>query len=167
VEEGTRMRELLASQLTTSVRWEETIRLMQRQGIQYAIEIGPQKVLKQLNRKIARNIQTYAMDVPVDWPSMFKLRDLKPTFIDQCLSIAVSTRNQNNNALEYEKGAIEPYKRLQQIHHEWVQEGVELTYSRKKESLELLEQILICKQVIEVDILNRLTGLTYQLNGEG
>lgn len=161
------VRKMLADQLTTRVRWEETIRLMQREGVQYAIEIGPQKVLKQLNRKTACNIKSLALDVPEDWSSLFQLRRLKPDFMDQCLSLAVSTRNNNWNAAEYEKGAVEPYKRLLQIHDEWKREGIELSHLLRKESLQLVQQILACKQVSEDDQLNRLAELAYQLSGEG
>ncbi|QJD81937.1 ACP S-malonyltransferase [Cohnella herbarum] len=157
----------LAEQLTTAVRWEETVRLMQRSGVHYAIEIGPHKVLKQLNRKTARNIRSYALDVPEDWPSMFELRRLKPAFIDQCLTIAVTTRNRNDDAEQYRKGAIEPYKRLLQIREQSAAEGSEPSCSRKKESFELLSGILACKRVAEEELNDRLADLVYQLNGEG
>jgi [acyl-carrier-protein] S-malonyltransferase len=165
--DSTTLRQKLAEQLTTAVRWEETVRLMQRQGVQYAIEIGPNKVLKQLNRKTARNIRSYALDVPEDWDSLFELRRLKPAFIDQCLTVAVTTRNRNDDAEQYRKGAIEPYKRLLQIQEQSVAEGSELSYSRMKESFELLTEILACKRVAEDEQNERVAHLVYQLNGEG
>lgn len=46
-----RIRELLAKQLTSSVRWVETMEVLANQSIQLILEVGPGKVLKGLGRK--------------------------------------------------------------------------------------------------------------------
>ena len=50
------IRELLIQQLTSSVRWEETINTMVENGVEYFIEVGPGKVLKSLLRRINRSL---------------------------------------------------------------------------------------------------------------
>ena len=50
------IRDLLIQQLTSSVRWEETINTMVENGVDYFIEVGPGKVLKSLLRRINRSL---------------------------------------------------------------------------------------------------------------
>ncbi|RRQ20592.1 ACP S-malonyltransferase [Thiohalobacter thiocyanaticus] len=50
------IRDLLARQLHNPVRWVETIRYMQAEGVTRLIECGPGKVLAGLNRRIAKDM---------------------------------------------------------------------------------------------------------------
>lgn len=52
VEEEAAMRQSLVAQVTDSVRWEQQIRAMQREGVELYIEIGPGKTLSGMLRKI-------------------------------------------------------------------------------------------------------------------
>jgi [acyl-carrier-protein] S-malonyltransferase len=54
----------LRAQLTSPVRWTETIRAMVRQGIGAFIELGPGAVLCGLIRRIAPEARTIALDGP-------------------------------------------------------------------------------------------------------
>ncbi|MDO9514839.1 MAG: ACP S-malonyltransferase [Syntrophales bacterium] len=51
-------KELLARQLNSPVRWQETIERMSQRGIRTVIEIGPKKTLTGLIRRIDRDIKT-------------------------------------------------------------------------------------------------------------
>jgi [acyl-carrier-protein] S-malonyltransferase len=53
-----RVKELLVTQVSSPVRWEESIRKMVREGIEQIIEIGPGKVLSGLMKRIDPNIET-------------------------------------------------------------------------------------------------------------
>lgn len=165
--ETARLAERLAEQLTRTVRWEETMRRMQREGVHYAVEIGPQQVLKQLTRRTARNIRAYALDTPDDWPPMFALRRHVPSFVDRCLAIAVSTRNRNPDPADYRAGIAEPWTRLRQLGEEAQEEDGVPAGARERESLALLRRILACKQVPEAEQAERLAELAYHTNGEG
>ncbi|MDI6734588.1 MAG: ACP S-malonyltransferase [bacterium] len=50
------IRESLTKQISGSVLWEDSVRFMIKQGVTTFIEIGPEKVLKGLIRRIASNI---------------------------------------------------------------------------------------------------------------
>lgn len=59
------LRTLLAEQVTSPVRWADTMRLLEREGVTHVIEIGPGKVLATLARRemvgiTAANIDTMA-----------------------------------------------------------------------------------------------------------
>jgi [acyl-carrier-protein] S-malonyltransferase len=53
---------MLSKQLTSPVRWEETIRNMIADGADEFIEIGPGKVLQGLVKRIDSNVKFYGID---------------------------------------------------------------------------------------------------------
>jgi [acyl-carrier-protein] S-malonyltransferase len=58
------VRDALKRQVTSAVRWEESIRAMIEQGVDLFIEVGPGKVLSGLMRQIDRNAEClHAEDV--------------------------------------------------------------------------------------------------------
>ncbi|MGM0445028.1 MAG: ACP S-malonyltransferase [Bacillota bacterium] len=52
----------LEKQLTSPVRWVESMELMGNKGIDVALEVGPGRVLKTLMRRIDRSIKTYNVE---------------------------------------------------------------------------------------------------------
>lgn len=60
------IRELLVKQISSSVRWQQTIELMIESGVDTFVEIGPGKTLSGFMRKITRdeNIRTYHIETP-------------------------------------------------------------------------------------------------------
>ncbi|GAB4578951.1 MAG: ACP S-malonyltransferase [Anaerolineales bacterium] len=66
----TRVRDLeddLKAQLTSRVRWTESIQFMLEQGIDTFIEIGPGSVLSNLVKRIGRDTQRYTLGKPEDF----------------------------------------------------------------------------------------------------
>ncbi|NOY52180.1 MAG: ACP S-malonyltransferase [Deltaproteobacteria bacterium] len=53
------VREGLVRQLTSTLRWEESIRAMLARGIEIFVEVGPGKVLSNLIRRIDRNVRVF------------------------------------------------------------------------------------------------------------
>ncbi len=60
------IRQEMADQLTSAVRWTATIQWMAGQGVSRALEIGPQKVLAGLNKRIDRKVKTHPIRKPED-----------------------------------------------------------------------------------------------------
>ncbi len=58
---------LLERQVQSSVYWEDTIRSMDRDGVDQVVEIGPGKTLSALFKKTAPGIQTYHIDTVQDF----------------------------------------------------------------------------------------------------
>ena len=60
------IKELLVKQISSSVRWQQTIELMIESGVDTFVEIGPGKTLSGFMRKITRdeNIKTYHIETP-------------------------------------------------------------------------------------------------------
>ncbi len=66
VTDAVNIRELLVKQISSSVRWQQTIELMIESGVDTFVEIGPGKTLSGFMRKITRdeNIKTYLIETP-------------------------------------------------------------------------------------------------------
>ena len=58
IETGEQAREALVRQVSTAVRWEESVRLMIEEGVNTFVEVGPGKVLSGLLRQIERSVAT-------------------------------------------------------------------------------------------------------------
>lgn len=59
--DAAQIRDALARQLHSPVRWVETVQAMAAQGVTHAVECGPGKVLTGLNKRINGSIQTFAL----------------------------------------------------------------------------------------------------------
>jgi [acyl-carrier-protein] S-malonyltransferase len=62
--DGERVKALLLEQITSPVRWEESMTVLSRAGITEAVEFGEGRVLAGLMRRINRNIKVRATDEP-------------------------------------------------------------------------------------------------------
>jgi [acyl-carrier-protein] S-malonyltransferase len=61
----------LTTQITSSVRWVETIQYMVSKGVSSFIEIGPGKVLSGLVKRIDRGLTVFNIEVPEDIEKLF------------------------------------------------------------------------------------------------
>ena len=66
VTENSRVRELLAKQVSGTVRWRESMLLMLADGVDTFIEIGPGKTLTGFLRKIDREAKAMNVETPAD-----------------------------------------------------------------------------------------------------
>ncbi|MBI5400369.1 ACP S-malonyltransferase [Candidatus Saganbacteria bacterium] len=62
VSQGVKMKELLIKQVTSPVRWEESIKRMITDGVNSFVEVGPGKVLNGLIKKINANVEVKSYD---------------------------------------------------------------------------------------------------------
>ncbi len=68
--EGDSISALLEKQVQSGVYWEDTIRAMERDGVDTVVEIGPGKTLSAFFKKTAPGIQTYAIDTVSDFETV-------------------------------------------------------------------------------------------------
>lgn len=62
VTDASRIKELLAKQISSSVRWRETMERMLAEGVDTFVEIGPGKTLTGFLRKISRDVTVYNVE---------------------------------------------------------------------------------------------------------
>jgi [acyl-carrier-protein] S-malonyltransferase len=63
-QERSRVAELLVRQIDGAVLWEQSVSLMANAGVTHALEIGPQKVLAGLVKRIDKRIQVLSVSDP-------------------------------------------------------------------------------------------------------
>ena len=67
VTEAEDVKPLLERQVSSSVRWEQTMRMMLADGVDTFIEMGPGKTLSGFMRKISRNVTMYNIENMADF----------------------------------------------------------------------------------------------------
>lgn len=148
---------LLTEQMTHPVLWRETIAYLKNQGTEMAVEIGPQTVLRNLMKSNAPLIRAFSYDKEEDVrnlkntvatpPSgMVKSRDFQHTVVTKCIQIAICTRNRNWDNDEYQKGVVEPYRKIQKIQEELEKSNQEPTLEQMKEALDMLKSVFVTKK---------------------
>jgi len=66
VSDPEKIRGLLVSQVTSMVRWRESVCLMGESGVKTVVEVGTGKVLSGLTRRINRELETINLEDPID-----------------------------------------------------------------------------------------------------
>lgn len=158
---------LLTQQLTMAVRWTESMAYLEKQGIEIAVEIGPKTVLRNMMKSDAPSIKAFSYDKAEDVSELKKILSaaalksetatgsqpvnmdnvLRNKFIAKCIHIAVTTRNRNWDNDEYQKGVIDPYRKVQQLQERLEKEGKEATLEEMKEALSMLQSVFFTKKV--------------------
>jgi [acyl-carrier-protein] S-malonyltransferase len=148
--------ENLVEQLVQPVQWVASMAYLQSQGIELAVEIGPGTVLRDLMKKNAPGILALSYDKEKDVKQiMEKLSPQNPAVVDKaaklklisrCLAIVVCTPNQNWDNDQYQKGVVEPYRKVQQMLDELEKADIEPTPEQMKEALEMLRLVFKTKR---------------------
>lgn len=71
-QKGEEIRDLLIRQVTSRVRWRESILTMVKQGVTTTIEVGAGKVLTGLSKRIEPSLRTFALNTPQDIEAFLK-----------------------------------------------------------------------------------------------
>ncbi|MBT4711234.1 MAG: ACP S-malonyltransferase [Alphaproteobacteria bacterium] len=72
VSDAEEIRELLEQQITSRVRWRETVDAMGAAGVDTLVEVGAGKVLTGINRRINRDLVTVSVETPEDVEAFLK-----------------------------------------------------------------------------------------------
>jgi [acyl-carrier-protein] S-malonyltransferase len=159
--------ENLTLQIVKPVQWRASMAYLEQQGVETAVEMGPGNVLKNLMKSNAKGIVTFSLDKPDDRKALAemlatnnqpaaasqaavqepkKVLKLNSTVVTRCLAIAVCTRNRNWNDEEYQKGVVEPYRKIQQLQDELEKDGKEPTKEQMQSALDMLRSVFVTKQ---------------------
>lgn len=153
---------LLTEQLTCPVQWQKSMAYLQDQGVAHAVELGPQTVLRNLMKSNAPGIKAYSFDKEEDVrelktakttaTSTTILENLNPggfqhTVVTKCIQIAVCTRNRNWDNDEYQKGVVEPYRKIQKLQEELEKEGRQPSVEEMRQALDMLRSVFATKKV--------------------
>jgi [acyl-carrier-protein] S-malonyltransferase len=157
--------ENLVQQLVQPVQWTDSMKYLQSQGIDLAVEAGSMTVLKDLMKKNIPEIPVFSYDKEPDRKQLEEKlprtasastgsapgaasvdKAMKLKLMIRCLAIVVCTRNQNWDNDEYQKGVVEPYRKIQQLVDELEKENKEPTLAQMTEALEMLRLVFKTKK---------------------
>ncbi len=148
--------DLLTEQLVQPVQWESTMKFLYESGVRTVMEIGPKTVLANLAVKNIPDIKAFSYDKSEDIEKFRKIINNntsgrnenipESTVVTRCLAIAVCTKNKNWDNEEYQKGVIEPYRRIQRLQEELDKTGDKPSLEQMKEALEMLKSVFETKK---------------------
>jgi [acyl-carrier-protein] S-malonyltransferase len=143
----------LTKQIVQPVRWQESMDYIQKQGVDLAVELGPQTVLRNLMKKNAPSVTTYTFDNEPD------VRVLKRQInsneqkmnkglevITHCIAAAVCTKNRNWDDNEYQKGVVQPYTMIKKMKEEISKEGRQPTIEEVRQALDMVKSVFSTKK---------------------
>lgn len=144
------IRDRLNVQMTSAVRWKETIDYMLRQGVNTFIELGPKTALTNLIKRDFSHVRAYSYED--NYEQMMSIIDeqvaeKRPSVVSRSLGIAVCMRNENWDDAEYQKGVIEPYRKIQALGNKLEEEGREESFEDIKQAIEMLRSVFVTKKV--------------------
>ncbi|MEK4460621.1 MULTISPECIES: ACP S-malonyltransferase [Paenibacillus] len=163
---------LLTDQLMRPVLWTACMNRMATLPVDAFIDTGPRESLGPLLKEHFPEATVYAIDsvhstIQDCLPKMrhkpgrsFLRRKSNP--MDKCLSIAVCTKNHNEDEDEYQKNVVEPYKILQRMKEEITVSSKEPTLEQTERSLHLLRTILKGKKLPVDELRLRLEQAIYE-----
>lgn len=146
----------LTHQIYKPVRWQETMDYLKGKGVNTIIELGPKSVLKNLAIKGMEGISAYSFDLEDDVKALDELlkgqkqAEKESTsnyykLITRTMAIAVCTKNSNWNSEEYQKGVVEPYRKIKNMCEELDRENRQPTFEQMKEAVHMLVSVFNTK----------------------
>lgn len=149
----------LSEQIVKPVQWQLSMEYLKNRGVQAAVEMGPKNVLTNLMKKNVPSIPVYPCETKeniLEIESLFsednsdkntELINKKLSFITKCLAICVCTKNSNWDNDEYQKGVVEPYRKIQKLLDSLEKEGKEPAIGQLQEAYDALQSVLLTKKL--------------------
>lgn len=172
-EDKEQIRDLLTQQIVSPVNWYATMKYLERNGVDTAIEFGPKATLRNLVRNNTAGIAAYSYDKQEDIEEMKsallpgkETSDTSSTFslISRSLGISVSTKNNNWNNEEYVRGVIEPYERIAKLQAELEETGKQPTVEQMNQAVDMLRSVFRTKQTPMEEQIARFNQLFQETN---
>jgi len=144
----------LTMQIVKPVQWIQSMKYIENQGIEMAIEMGPKTVLKNMMKKNLPNLEAYSYDKEDDIRNIKQVLvpgslidgSTKLRLMTRCMAIAVCTRNTNWDNEEYNKGVIEPYRKIRDLVEELEKNVQEPNIEQMQAALDMLKSNFITKK---------------------
>ena len=165
----------LVLHLTNPVKWSQSMKLLERRGVNVAIEMGPKNLITNIVRSNSNEISAICLGNKKERNEFFtkyKTHEMYskhiPTIITKCLVAGVATPNKNWDNDEYEAGVVKPYNEIQSIQNKIESKELILNDEIIRKCLENLKTIFITKKLPESEQKEWLTqmleetGLNYQ-----
>lgn len=158
---------LLTKQMTSTIKWYDSMLFLLAQGVDQFIELGPGQVLGRLMKQISKQSPAYLIEHIDNYkpkePEESEKLQVYVQIIDACLANAVSTENINLDD-DYTNFVFPPYEKLKRMKDEADKETGSNLRQRGIESIELLKAILFFKKVNVLEVESRLAPIQRSLS---
>ncbi|MGM1057637.1 ACP S-malonyltransferase [Saccharothrix sp. Mg75] len=163
------IREALAVQLTSPVRWSRIVASLVDRKAAVWIEVGPKQVLKKMLTGVVGAGEVHNLDedrerVDAVIDRLVELKKREPGLVGLFLGAAAATRNRNFDAEEYQRGVVLPYRELQDLSK---LDQATLPDERKQAALDLLLTIMRTKRVPEAEQRDRVESILRRTGDTG
>ncbi len=166
--------DILTKQVVDAVRWHESMKYLAGLDIDFAIEMGPKNVLKNLMKKNLKELTAYTFDREDD-KKMIRNRlavkenssngdDKFMAVITRCMAVAVCTKNSNWNNDEYNSGVIEPYRYIKQMQMSMEKDGIKPTKEQAEEAIDMLKSVFKTKGTPNEERIKRFNQILDETN---
>ncbi|CAH8243390.1 ACP S-malonyltransferase [Paenibacillus melissococcoides] len=157
----------LTKQMTSTVRWYETMVFLHAQGVRHYVELGPGRVLEQLAKQAFKRSSVLGIDSMDKKGNWRKADDMPVTvqhicarIVDGCLAVAASAENRNEDEHEFEHTIHPAYKELKRIKESLVALGeMAKPIMHASTAIERAEVILTAKKLDKLEVEARLSPL--------
>lgn len=153
---------LLTKQMTSTVKWYDSMLFLLAQGVDQFIELGPGQVLGRLMKQISKHSPAYLIEhmdnLKPNEPAESERLQVYVQIIDACLANAVSTENVNRSE-EYITSVLPPYDKLKRMKNEADKETGSNLRQLGIDAIELLRIILLVKEVNAREVESRLAQI--------
>jgi [acyl-carrier-protein] S-malonyltransferase len=145
--------ENLIRQLYSPVLWSSTVNYLASRDVHCFVEIGPKKILKSLVRQILPDPEVYSFETDLD--KIYKLSnkysesDSYEKVIQKCLTLAVTTRNNNPQDHEYNGGVILPIKNIKELIADYNENALPPSLVETGKAITMLKQVFQTKKINE------------------
>ena len=167
----------LTKQVVNPVRWSESMNYLKGHDVDFAIEMGPKTVLKNLMKRNIKEVPVYSFEteehiaavknqLPDTGKQSTKNRGNLMLLITRCMGVAVCTKNSNWDDNEYQKGVVEPYRSIKQKQIKLEEEGIEPTLEQAEEALLMLKSVFKTKGTSEKEQVERFNQILKETGTE-
>lgn len=159
--------ENLTAQIVMPVQWVNCMIYAKMAMVQYAVELGPGNVLKNMIKNIVSDIPFFSYDNPSDVTALKKhIQNSYIPFLSRSMGICAATRNFNWDAEEYRKGVIEPYNQISELQQLIEAEGRDATREEMQQAIEMLLKMFRTKKIQRDEQIARFKELFRDTNTE-
>ncbi len=144
----------LTKQIVQPVRWQASMQYLKVEGVNLGVELGPQTVLRNLMKKNAPEIKTYSYDNDEDVKAVKRKllsgeQDIENGMevITKCIAAAICTKNSNWDEQAYQKGVVEPYRKIKNLKEEIIKENRQPSIEEVGQALNMLKSVLLTKML--------------------
>ncbi|PFJ51513.1 ACP S-malonyltransferase [Bacillus thuringiensis] len=152
----------LVAQIVNPVRWTPSMSYLKERGMTLGIEFGPKAVLRNLMLENTLGIKVFSYDNKNDVKALdeaIKKNKKVIPFLSRAMGIAVSIKNKNWDNDQYQKGVIEPYRKVQELDEIVEREGGKATMEEMEVAIDMLISVFRTKMVSKDEQIERFKQL--------